>query len=81
MNVSGMLYGAQMLKIVEFPTSEVLGPEASEYEIHSMIESYGSVFIKPIFRGGIGKKGKSGLIGHAKDLKIGIGRKRAPVFC
>ena len=38
MNISGMLYGAQLLKIVDFPASEVLGPEASEHEIHSMIE-------------------------------------------
>ena len=60
MNISGMLHGAPVLKIVDFPTSEVLGPEASDHEIHSLIEKCGSVFVKPIFKGGVGKKGKSG---------------------
>ena len=45
-----------------------------------MIERYGSVFIKPIFRGGIGKKGKSGLIGHAKDLKSALAEKERLYF-
>ena len=80
MNVSGMLYGAKMLKLAEFPSSEVLGPEASENEIHSMIECFGSIFIKPIFRGGIGKKGKSGLIGHANDLKSALAEKERLYF-
>jgi hypothetical protein len=80
MNVSGMLYGAKMLKLAEFPSSEVLGPEASENEIHSMIERFGSIFIKPIFRGGIGKKGKSGLIGHANDLKSALAEKERLYF-
>jgi len=26
MQITGMLYGAQLLKYVDFPTSEVLGP-------------------------------------------------------
>jgi len=80
MNISGMRYGAKMLDIVEFPTSEVLGPEASEREIHSLIERYGSIFVKPIFRGGIGKKGKSGLIGHVKDLKSALAEKERLYF-
>ena len=54
MNISGMLHGAPLLKIVDFPVSEVLGPEASEHEIHSLIEICGSVFVKPIFKGGVG---------------------------
>ena len=49
MNISGMLHGAPLLKIVNFPVSEVLGPEASDHEIHNLIEKCGSVFIKPIF--------------------------------
>ena len=69
-----------MLKLAEFPSSEVLGPEASENEIHSMIECFGSIFIKPIFRGGIGKKGKSGLIGHANDLKSALAEKERLYF-
>jgi len=69
MQVTGMLYGAKLLQFVGFPTSEVLGPSASEEEIKALIERHGSVFIKPVFKGGVGKKGKAGLLGRAKDLK------------
>ena len=67
-----MLYGSKLLSHVGFPTAEVLGPEAGEEEIQKLIERNGSVFIKPLFRGGIGKKGKSGLIGRASDLKTAL---------
>ena len=80
MNVSGMLYGAKMLKIVEFPAAAVLGPEASEHEIHALIERCGSVFVKPIFKGGVGKKGKSGLIGRASSLKAALAEKERLYF-
>ncbi len=80
MNVSGMLYGAKLLNIVEFPTSEVLGSEASEYEIYNLIERCGSVFIKPIFKGGVGKKGKSGLIGRTSNLKAALAEKERLYF-
>ncbi|MFN2304637.1 MAG: ATP citrate lyase citrate-binding domain-containing protein [Anaerolineales bacterium] len=72
MNLTGMLYGSKLLSYVGFPTAEVLGPEAGEEEIQKLIERNGSVFIKPLFRGGIGKKGKSGLIGSASDLKTAL---------
>lgn len=80
MNITGMLYGAKLLNSVDFPTAEVLGPEASEHEIKDLIDRNGEVFVKPIFRGGIGKKGKSGLIGRAKDLKTAIKEKERLYF-
>ena len=40
----------------------MLGSEAGEREIKELIERHGEVFIKPVFKGGIGKKGKSGLL-------------------
>jgi succinyl-CoA synthetase beta subunit len=67
-----MLYGTKLLNYVGFPTAEVLGPGAGEEEIQKLIERHGSVFIKPLFKGGIGKKGKSGLIGRASDLKTAL---------
>ena len=30
MQLTGMLYGSQLLKYVDFPAAEVLGPEATE---------------------------------------------------
>src|SRR5579862_7773455 len=80
MQISGMLYGAKLLKYVNFPTSEVLGPGASEDEIQCLIDRYGEIFIKPVFKGGIGKKGKSGLIGKAKDLETALKEKERLYF-
>ena len=45
MQVTGMLYGSKLLQFVGFPTSEVLGPSASEEEIKALIDRHGSVFI------------------------------------
>jgi hypothetical protein len=65
MQVTGMLHGAKLLQFVGFPTAEVLGPNATEAEIEALIARHGQVFIKPVFKGGVGKKGKAGLIGTA----------------
>ncbi len=72
MQITGMLYGARLLEFVGFPSAEVLGPDASEEQISALIDKHGSVFVKPLFKGGVGKKGKSGLIGRASDLKMVI---------
>ncbi|MGA9917498.1 MAG: ATP citrate lyase citrate-binding domain-containing protein [Paraburkholderia sp.] len=80
MQVTGMLYGAKMLQFVDFPTTEVLGPDASEEDIRAMIDKHGLVFIKPVFKGGVGKKGKSGLIGKAADLKTALKEKERLYF-
>jgi succinyl-CoA synthetase beta subunit len=80
MQITGMLYGAKLLKLVEFPTAEVLGPEACEHRIKELIGKCGEVFVKPIFRGGVGKKGKAGLLGRAKDLKTALKEKERLYF-
>jgi succinyl-CoA synthetase beta subunit len=80
MQLTGMLHGSKLLQFVEFPASKVLGPEASEDQIGALIESHGSVFVKPIFKGGVGKKGKSGLIGRASDLKSALQEKERLYF-
>ncbi|HEX2332375.1 MAG TPA: carboxylate--amine ligase, partial [Burkholderiales bacterium] len=80
MQLTGMLHGAKLLQHVDFPAAEVLGPEASEDEIGALIEKRGAVFVKPIFKGGVGKKGKSGLIGRATDLKTALREKERLYF-
>src|SRR5271165_6405243 len=80
MEVTGMLYGSKLLQFVGFPTSEVLGPSASEEEIKALIERCGSVFVKPVFKGGVGKKGKAGLLGRASDLKTALKEKERLYF-
>jgi succinyl-CoA synthetase beta subunit len=80
MQITGMLHGAKLLQFAGFPTSEVLGPDASEEDIRALIERYGSVFIKPVFKGGVGKKGKAGLLGRASDLKTALKEKERLYF-
>jgi len=80
MQITGMLYGAKLLQFVGFPAAEVLGPDASEEQIKALIERYGSIFIKPVFKGGVGKKGKAGLIGRATDLKSALAEKERLYF-
>lgn len=80
MEVTGMLHGSKLLQFVGFPSSEVLGPDASEEEIRSLIDRHGSVFIKPVFKGGVGKKGKAGLLGRASDLKTALTEKERLYF-
>jgi len=80
MQVTGMLHGARMLRFVDFPTTEVLGPDASEADIGSLIERHGLVFVKPVLKGGVGKKGKAGLVGKATDLKTALREKERLYF-
>src|SRR5271169_5150106 len=75
-----MLYGAKLLQFAGFPTAEVLGPDASEEDIKALIERHGSVFVKPVFKGGVGKKGKAGLLGRASDLKTALKEKERLYF-
>jgi succinyl-CoA synthetase beta subunit len=80
MQLTGMLHGSKLLRFVDYPAAEVLGPEASEDEIKALIERHGAVFVKPVFKGGVGKKGKSGLIGRAADLKTALQEKERLYF-
>ena len=80
MQISGMLHGARLLRFVGFPATEVLGPASSEEEIKALIDKHGLIFIKPVFKGGIGKKGKAGLLGRARDLKTALAEKERLYF-
>lgn len=80
MQITGMLWGAKLLKYVGFPTAEVLGPEATADQLQAVIDKYGGVMVKPIFKGGIGKKGKAGLIGKATDVATAMAEKKRLYF-
>ncbi|GAB3377443.1 hypothetical protein [Azotobacter armeniacus] len=80
MQITGMLHGARLLELVGFPATEVLGPDATEQEIKLMLDRHGQLFIKPVFKGGVGKKGKAGLVGKAKDLKSALLEKERLYF-
>ncbi len=80
MQIAGLLHGSKLLSHVGFPCSELLGPGASEDEIQLFIEKHGLVFVKPIFKGAIGKKGKVGLVGKVRDLKSALAEKERLYF-
>jgi succinyl-CoA synthetase beta subunit len=80
MQITGMLYGSKLLQFAGFASSEVLGPDASEEQIKALIERHGSIFIKPVFKGGVGKKAKAGLIGRAGGLQAALKEKERLYF-
>ncbi|MBF0164921.1 MAG: carboxylate--amine ligase [Magnetococcales bacterium] len=80
MQITGMKWGARLLKYVDFPTAEVLGPEATPDEIQALIDRWGGCLVKPIFKGGIGKKGKAGLVGRATDVRTALKEKERLYF-
>ena len=80
MQITGMLWGRKLLDLVEYPHSEVRGPELSVDDIKEMIKKHGELFIKPVFKGGVGKKGKSGLIGRAKNITDALKEKERLYF-
>jgi len=58
-----MRYGRQLLELVEFPVARVLTEDASHEEISNLLKNpAGKLVVKPVFLGGVGKKGKAGLI-------------------
>ena len=80
MQLSGLLHGEKLLRFVNFPVPEVLGPDATEAEIKAMLDRHGMVFVKPIFKGAVGKKGKAGLVGKARDLKTALAERERLYF-
>ena len=80
MQLTGLVVGARLLRYVDFPCAEVLGPEASNEEIKDLLRRKGEVFIKPIFKGGVGKKGKGGLIGRVRSLQDALAEKERLYF-
>ncbi len=80
MQLTGLLWGSKLLDYVSFPCSEVLGPETSVDKLKDLISRKGQIFIKPIFKGGVGKKGKLGLIGRAKDIDTALKEKERLYF-
>lgn len=62
MQLSGMRYAKRLLSLVEFPVPIVLTGGATKEEIQQMLDNHDKIVVKPFFYGGVGKKGKAGLI-------------------
>jgi len=62
MRITGMKYGAPILDLAGFPIPEILDADANLTQIEALIQKRGKCVVKPIFYGGVGKKGKAGLV-------------------
>src|SRR5512138_6815 len=62
MELSGLRYGSRLLTLVDFPFAETLGANATNDELQGLLDRHGKIVVKPVFYGGVGKKGKAGLV-------------------
>ena len=62
MQITGMKYGASLLKLADFPTPKILDSNATLEEVEELMEKEKKCVVKPVFYGGVGKKGKAGLV-------------------
>lgn len=68
MQIAGLRFGSKLLDLVEFPVARSLTGSATMDELEQMLDRYGKLVIKPFFYGGVGKKGKAGLIRFVDNL-------------
>jgi succinyl-CoA synthetase beta subunit len=80
MQLSGLKYGAKLLELVEFPVAEFLTDGATHDEIQNLIDKYGKIVVKPSFSGGVGKKGKAGLVKIVDNLTDALAAKEQLYF-
>lgn len=62
MRITGMKYGASILNLSGFPIPKILDADATMDELENLIQKRGKCVVKPVFYGGVGKKGKAGLV-------------------
>lgn len=81
MQLTGLKYGRRLLELVEFPVAQVLTEDASHDEINLLIEAHGGkCIVKPVFMGGVGKKGKAGLVRIVTNVFEAMAAKRDLFF-
>ena len=68
MQIAGLKYGAKLLELVDFPVARSLEADATLDELQQLMDRVGKMVVKPVFSGGVGKKGKAGLIRFVDNL-------------
>ncbi len=76
MQLSGLKYGAQLLRLVDFPVPAFATGGASSGDLQRMLDKYGKLVIKPVFHEAVGKKGKAGLVRIVDNLHDALQAKR-----
>ena len=69
-----------MLDLVEFPVAQVLHGDVPMAQIQNMMEKHGKLVVKPFFYGGVGKKGKAGLMRFVDNLSDAMKAKEELYF-
>ena len=80
MQLGGLLHGSKLLRLIDFPYPEILGPDATNAEIKDLIDRRRAIVIKPVFYGALGKKGKAGLVARADHLAQALREKERLFF-
>jgi succinyl-CoA synthetase beta subunit len=78
--LSGLRFGSRLLSLVDFPFAESLGPNATNEEIQAFLDKHGKAVVKPIFHGGVGKKGKAGLVRVVDNLQDALAARKELYF-
>jgi len=68
MQIAGLKYGTRLLEMVEFPVVRSLDGDATLEALQLMLDEFKKLVVKPVFFGGVGKKGKAGLIRFVNSL-------------
>ena len=80
MQISGLRYGSRLLDLVEFPYAKNLSGGATKEDIEALMKPTGKIVVKPYFSGGVGKKGKAGLVKVASSIDEALKAKEELYF-
>jgi len=78
--LSGLRFGSRLLSLVDFPFAETIGGDATNEELKAFLDRHGRAVVKPVFHGGVGKKGKAGLVRVVDDLQGALAAKKELYF-
>lgn len=80
MQLSGLGFGSRLLSLVDFPFAESLGANATNEELQAFLDRHGKAVVKPVFHGGVGKKGKAGLVRVVDNVRDALAARRELYF-
>ena len=80
MQLSGLRFGSRLLSLVDFPFADSLGANATDEEIQGFLDRHGKAVVKPVFYGGVGRKGKAGLVRVVDNLRDALAAKKELYF-
>jgi len=80
MQITGMKFGRALLQLADFPIPKILDSDATLEQVEELLGKEGKCVVKPVFYGGVGKKGKAGLVKIASSALEAMAAKRKLYF-